>query len=368
MNNQFSYENFDPSRDDLDELLGLFSNEYGQVDPAQRDYFNWYCLENPSGQAMLPVARHRETGQIIGGCWLVPIRVRVDGRNFVGGNVVNFIVARAFRRQQVGISVLSYSVKIMADMGIDFMSGITNQNSTKVGERSVWKKIGPQDLLVHVIDWTFLQYTGLNRVPFLSKPVTLAANLVSPLIFRSHSTTAFESKYKIEEIDHIGPEFDRFWERVRDKYPIMYVRDSTYLRWRYEQNPRRSYTILAAFDREDIVAYVVTRTSKVRQYHAGFIVDFLVEKSMRGEQAGRILVEEAKRELQKERIELIFAMVPSRSEEGRIIRHQGFIVSPKRMQPLPLVLFMNATGEGLPTQILDKLDNWFIQMGDYDLV
>src|SRR6266571_1013611 len=37
-------------------------------------------------------------------------------------------------------------------------------------------------------------------------------------------------------------EFDRFWDAVSADYPVIMVRDRTYLEWRYEQNPTE-YTI-----------------------------------------------------------------------------------------------------------------------------
>lgn len=368
LNQQWQYESFRVENGDLKELLGLMSNEYGEVDPAHVDYFNWYCRDNPAGQALVPIARDPATGHIIGGFWLVALRARVEGESYKGSATVNIVVNPDYRRKQVAVSLLNYCVQLMQDSDFDFLSSFPNPRMSHVVDQSLWERVGPQDLLFRPLNWSFLRQTPLGKWPFLTKAAATIANGVWPFIFRPRSTSSYASKFTIEEETEFDGAFDKFWHRVQDKYPIMYVRDATFLRWRYMQNPRRTYTVLVARQAGDIIGYLVIRASKIRHFRAGFIADFLVEASERGDQAGQLLIAEATQRLQSQ-VEVVVSMIHSHFHEAQLLHRQGFITCPRRLQPLRVLLFTKATRDHDSLQpALKKLDSWFLQLADFDIV
>ena len=91
-------EILDPKEVDREELLGFLQEEYGPTGPAQADYFDWYCLQNPAGRAAVPTIRDPESGKLIGQYWLVPLRAEIDGQAHTGVLGVNILVHRDYRR------------------------------------------------------------------------------------------------------------------------------------------------------------------------------------------------------------------------------------------------------------------------------
>jgi hypothetical protein len=58
---------------------------------------------------------------------------------------------------------------------------------------------------------------------------------------------------EIEIVSSFPREVNSFWERFRQLYPAMLVRDQDYLNWRYAQAPRRHYHICLAWSEKKIV-------------------------------------------------------------------------------------------------------------------
>jgi GNAT superfamily N-acetyltransferase len=71
---------------------------------------------------------------------------------------------------------------------------------------------------------------------------------------------ALESPAGVREVTEFGPEFDRLWDRLRQKQPIWTWRDRRYLDWRYTRNPISSYRICAWHDADELLGYCVVKT------------------------------------------------------------------------------------------------------------
>lgn len=83
----------------------------------------------------------------------------------------------------------------------------------------------------------------------------------------------------IVELTGFDVRFDRLWERVSPRYPVITKRDATYLEWRYVQNPTQ-YRILAYLDSGEVLGYVVLKRYRDELH----IVDMLTLDDHVGEQ------------------------------------------------------------------------------------
>jgi hypothetical protein len=70
--------------------------------------------------------------------------------------------------------------------------------------------------------------------------------------------------------------FDAFIREVNQSYDFILKRSKEYLNWRYCDHRAGDYHIVYAEEGEEIVGYAVYRINKLKDYHEGFIVDFLV--------------------------------------------------------------------------------------------
>ena len=364
----WNLELFDPESDDPDELLSLFYTEYGQVDPANEKYYRWYCLENPDGKAIIQIARDPFTNQIVGQDWVIPHRCNVAGKIYTGGIRVNAIVHPGYRQRGVMSAILAQPNKALIKKGIDFLIGLPNERSIHVAQSLELFKVGHQAFLIKPLNLDIAGLTPLKKFPAVEKFIFRWMLRIWPFIFRTRKRQEYAPKLRIEPIFQFNLSFDDFWERVKNKYPILYRRNRAYLDWRFVQHPTRTYYKLAAWQGDILVGYIVCRAARYRQISAGFVVDFLVEPSQLGEEAGNALVSTAIDYFQSNPSGMLVAMSQPNSQEGCILKHHGFASIPRRYQPIPSVLYRRLLSDELPKNLLDDIQNWFLQLGDFDYI
>lgn len=165
----------------------------------------------------------------------------------------------------------------------------------------------------------------------------------------------------IARVDAFDERFDRLWQRSRGDYPVMIVRDRRYLSWRFLGRPDAVYTMLAATRGEDLLGYLVVRSTDRLGERWGYLVDFLVRD--RSPQVFAMLVEHGIECLRGEGVKAISCRVvvpPYRRSLYRL----GFL--PLRWGPRG---YLSAYVPASDPQYLAyrAVRQWFVTMGDGDL-
>jgi GNAT superfamily N-acetyltransferase len=361
-------EILDPEQLDKKELLGFIQEEYGQSGPAQPDYFDWYCLHNPAGRAVVPTVRDPDSGKLIGQYWLIPLRAEIDGQRHTGVLGVNALVHRDYRQQGVMRAIRPHTAPAMRECGVEFSISFPNPGMVKA-TRTYQDSylIGPLDMLVRPLDWSLLDHTRLGGLP-LQSALQASARAVWPLLFRPRSVRDSKSGLKVHQAPDYGPAFDDFWDRVGGKYPAMFTRDAAFMRWRYQHHPRHRYTTLLAWDGARLAGYITLYSAEIRGFRLGAIVDFLVEPSERGEEAGDLLVAKAIRHFQARRLHLAACLMGPKTVERRILQRHGFVALPQALHPQPVLLAFRAYVDTLPMSIIGDIHSWHITLGDFDIM
>ena len=93
-----------------------------------------------------------------------------------------------------------------------------------------------------------LGYTEHDHVTALNKQVSGLSRIWSPL---------FKVETGWDTVDRV--ELDALWERVRNDYPLLIEKNSSYIFWRYRDNPAKQYEplIVKGLYKKDIKAFAV---------------------------------------------------------------------------------------------------------------
>lgn len=350
-------------------LLKLLALEYSGSDITELRFFHWQYEQNPAGRALIGMAQDRESGEVVGQFWLLPMRVQVLDQICMGSVIVNGLVHPSYRRQGI-VSNLGKSVYANCPRrGIDFTYSMPSPASYHV-DTIVLKnrELGQIPLLIRPLDWgALVAYRFGQKWP---EHLARAGQRVFARLSERRGLARHRAGHslRIDEVTRFDSTFDAFWAKVRQKYPVAVVRDAAWLNWRYKDVPTRDYRALAAYDGQSLVGYAVTRCSTFEGVRTGLIVDLLVEPTQQGEQAAQALVAEATSFFIQEGMHLAGCLMLPTSQEFRALRRQGYWVCPKRLEPQPFPFSVHIHSDKVPISILQDLRCWHFTMGDYDVV
>jgi GNAT superfamily N-acetyltransferase len=170
---------------------------------------------------------------------------------------------------------------------------------------------------------------------------------------------------EITQIDSFDGSFAAFWDRVQHRFPVMVVRDPTYLNWRFIDVPMREYKAFAARSEGEVRGFVALRATTLGQFSAGLIADLLVEDSAEGRAAGRLLIDQAYSYFRDRDVDILASLALHHTDEFRL-QFQGFCKS-QVLQPRSSVWSCAVTTKKGPSRVAYELRNWFVTLGDFDV-
>lgn len=350
------------SPDDAQDCLRLLREIHGDSEVAAPAYHDWRCHRSPAGTALGAVAREVETGRLIGQVVTIPISVRLWGKVRAAGLFLDPVADPGYQNGGVLPSLLDDVCTLSAEKGIAFTYGFPERLSySTFVDRAAFRDIGSVPFLIKPLnpERLALKATG-NSV--LGRAASIAAR-----IWRAPAGVPPQegpADLQIGEIGSFDDSFAVFWDRVQHRFPIMMVRDPTYLNWRFVDVPTRQYKIFVARSDARMRGFAVFRVAPLGEFSAGMIVDLLVEASAEGRAAGRLLIDRACSYSKDHNLDLVASLALPHTDEFRLLRSRGFRVSPKFLQAQPFRLVVRCHDPEASSVAYD-LRNWFVTMGDY---
>jgi GNAT superfamily N-acetyltransferase len=298
----------------------------------------------------------------------MPLRVLLKNEIITGSQSLYALVHPDYRRQGILSGMVPICHERLVQQGVQFSYGFPNPNSYYPYVKHFgWVDIGDAHLFLHPVNMKHLIAHRYGRGVFQWLLATIG-QVAKQFIFRPKSLGKAANQLSISEVGTLDPLIDDFWQRVKGKYPVMLVRDTTFLDWRYKQVPDRSYAIMAAKYRGNIVAYIVIRDVIIEGISCGMVVDFLVEPTSEGRLGGRILLEKALQNFKIKDLDLAGCLMLPGAEETKILINQGFVKCPAWLLPRPFPILIYVEKDAPNRKLLLNINAWFLTMGDYDAV
>jgi hypothetical protein len=349
------------------DILALNKLEYGpthvMVNPED---FRWRYSENPAGQTQITVVRDECSHQVVGFTWTIPLQMRIFGQNYLAALTANSLVHPDYRDSLAYVKLIRHRQQMIRQRGIPFRYNFpieTLFERTSSVERMSSFLI---PLLVRPLNMITLARARFTRRG-LQMLVGWGGQVATSLLFRSQARGAQQHQLKVEWLDQFDERFDALWTRVQDKYAIMAVRNRAYLAWRFASVSDRMYRILIALAGDELVGYVVLRcTDEIRGILTGLVMDLLLEPGSRGETAGLLLMAEAWRYFQTEKVWLAGGLAFPHTVEYQVMQRAGYRPCPQRLAPRVFRVAFNSCDSALPETSHVRASDWFLTIADYE--
>lgn len=321
-------------------------------------WWQWMYRDNPNGKGIVWLAVH--DGKVVGQYAIVPRRMKVGSQSVAGALSLDTMTHPGYRRQGIFETLAKAVYEEAGRDGIHIVHGFPNEFSYPgFVTRLDWFYVDTMGTLLKPLNWrNALTIAISNRLLLMIGALT--GNLVGMAFSRGRKAPAVEGLI-IAQVPSFDERINEFWAKLSHQYRVMVERNREYLNWRYVDAPDSDYLVYIAERGAEVVGYLVLHCMQMGQASAAIIFDILAES----EEIAQCLIAEAVERSKRERVDLVYYASVGGSSVPKAFRRNGFMHFPsvKRLR-----FCAYSTSSCASREFLQNRGNWFIQMGDSDMM
>jgi GNAT superfamily N-acetyltransferase len=238
-----------------------------------RDRYRWIYQDNPHGKALTWLAVTSQDNKIVGCTSVFPKKIWLNGHAETGSAGGDTYVDPMWRRKGIAVALHRASLAGMRENGITLEYGFPLQENL-----GAFRKAGaclPGDFVsarCFLSIGPFLKKVRLDR--FVPGKLLEVLDSVFLKVTKPGISSSAETEYEVREVDTFDERFEALSEELSSSFKICCVRDSSYLRWRFLNNPFRKYVLLSVTRKRDdrLHGFAALEVSE----HIGFVTEFFV--------------------------------------------------------------------------------------------
>jgi hypothetical protein len=329
--------------------------------------WHWKMKENPANVNDLSnyIVLAEAEGKIVGqyACW--PVDIKYKDHILKAAHPMENFIHPDFRLSfhvQLDMSTKMFEQGTEEDLCFGF--GFPNEAAYLIGKRFLgYKDMGKLATLSTRLAFSFPIKRRLSSLP---KSLLKIIRKVSGYFYKvKFSLNDKQPGLSVEEIYRFDGEFDELWEKVSHYYPIVAVRDSTYMNWRYFEKPAKEYKVFVVRDEKEIKGCIVVKIGTDLTYfqeaRVGFIMDILCLKDGH---VPEILIKTALNFFLSNNVDFSVALMVKEDFLFKSFIQSGYVLNDK-IYTHPVV-FKLVDENRIDVNILKALRNWHITLGDFD--
>jgi hypothetical protein len=257
---------------DREALLAFRREHYGtgaaQADPA---YVDWQFRDAPQiAERGPPLVVARREGRIIGALGTIRTFLHLQGRALRASWVIDFAVAREFRRAGIGEALGAVS----REEGGTRMIIEAADPARGIAARAHYDPVCEVPLLIRPIDPA--RWLRSRRVPGALAWISGAALPLLAALDARTLKAASALGVELVETRAFDERADALFASLSLRYPLLCRRDRAWLEWRFERYPQPGrYRLHWLMRRGEAVGYAVLRPGTHHGAPSGVLVDYL---------------------------------------------------------------------------------------------
>ncbi len=350
---------------DEDQILHLRRHVFGAVDQQRntQEYWRWEFRDCPAGEATIWVAVAGES--IVGHYAIRPAMMQHCGEPVLGSTSIDAMTHPDYRRESVFATLGKRAYADLAQDGPALTYIFPRKISMKGSiAKFDWKYLCALPVFVKPIDVAAVVERFISSRAALA-PVRAVSRLLLDLSCRGHRTRP-EERCEVRWLERFDQSNDDLWRQLSPRYPLAVVRDSTYMNWRYCDNPGRQYRTMVAEQAGGIVSYVTLRCMEQFGLRGGMIVDLGALQGCEGALA--VLLDEAEGFFRGERVDVAACLVSGDERYVQLLRRQGFRPLPAQVGFKQWYFGYRLNNPAIDGEVCVDRSNWFLTFGDTDVV
>jgi GNAT superfamily N-acetyltransferase len=320
-----------------------------------RDRYRWIYQDNPHGKALTWLAVTSQDNKIVGCASVFPRKMWLNGHVETGSAGGDTYVDPMWRRKGIAEALHRASATGMQENGVMLQYGFPLRENLrakcKAGaclpgdfvSATCFLSIGP-----------FLKKVRLDR--FVPGKLLEVLDSVFLKVTKSGISSSAETEYEVREVDTFDERFEALSEELSSSFKICCVRDSSYLRWRFLNNPFRKYVLLSVTRKRDgrLYGFAAVEVSG----HIGLMSEFFVRPESDAVKA--LLLGAIRFAVSRSLRSLWFELINPTGHFARDLARCGFKFNYSDEKTLDVMGDYERDG-------LTDLANWYLTLSDLDI-
>jgi GNAT superfamily N-acetyltransferase len=320
--------------------------------------WRWMFSHNPAGVGEIWLAEHK--GELVGQYPLVSADMLISGEIRKVAQLADTMTSPNFRRLGIASELGARALAQLRQRNLGLAFGFPTLEAFPVHRRAGWIDVCTCQSVIKPLNYRRLTEGFITGYGAGALPLSAALATVDRTINLKKKTVS-STTIRIEKVTRFDSRFDCLWRDISDDYEIILVRNSTYLNWRYIENPNIEYEIYTAISGESLCGYAVLECDRQRNCSIWRIVD-IIAAADQTEVVGELvdLVVSIAREAGAD-------AVVSRVVGGRYLGLYtacGFYRIPGKNGRF--IAF--SSSDEVSEEYLAAAERWFIQLGDLPMV
>ncbi len=338
---------------DEEAINNLFNFTFNKSRTIQA--WNWKFTENPAGKDPSEwITIGENNGKIVGHYASMPMKIKYHNTQLMTSQYVDIMLDPSARKNTLLFWNLVKSHFENNKGTIPFTFGFPNE----VAYQTVKIFLGSKDLveMVQLFKRFSLRSMLKKRFPWFHKWIIHSIHSLSKVFYGfGLSMRRVDKNITIRVVDEFDERINRFWERLKDRYEIMTVRNLPYLNWRYKD---RRYKVIIGEENKEVVGYVVTKIEDCGDAKVGYIVDILSDNDKTSSIMSGVL-----KSFIEQDVDYVLCALLRLDPLCAHLKRMGF-KEHKEIKPIQVVV--TPLAKEVDTEYLLNQKNWHLTYGDTD--
>ncbi|MDQ3389133.1 MAG: GNAT family N-acetyltransferase [Gemmatimonadota bacterium] len=328
--------------------------------PRDLEQLRWQYFAQPGERLLVDFAvdRGAEGEQIAGIYAALPFTMKLGEETRVAGQALDVLTTAAYRGRGLFTGLARSLYARCASEGLAFIYGFPNANTANgYWTRLDWTSLDPMPFLIRPLRARYL----LRRIPGLRAVASRLPDVRFPL----PEAPRLETGQEIRTVDTFDERFDDLWEAFSRDIPVAVRRDRRYLQWRYTDKPLEEYHTRGLFRGDRLEGFATYCVKSKHGGVVGYLMELIHDPSI--PKASESLARVTAREIAKRGADVILAWNFRHSPNHSAFRAVGFHPFPEWARPIELHFGAHALDSSVHALVTERR-NWYLSYSDSDTV
>lgn len=260
---------------DFESFKEISVHAFGPGTNLSKEMHRWLLDENPYNKDGNMMYVLKEGNKIIGADGLFPVELYVGGKVILAAHSIKSMTHPEYQRQGIFRKMTENSLQKAKEFGVDLVFGLANDQSYRAYQNFGWPTVFEKEVYVKPIRVTKMLHRRL-KVMALAKLLNSGYQLYSGIKNKLYKNY-IDKDIKIQQLEQVPASVQQCWDKYKEKFYALTVRDYKYLDYRYNKRPDVKYKTILATKGEEVVGFVIIRSSVARNTNVASIVEMFTD-------------------------------------------------------------------------------------------